>query len=205
MANDPSNPEINPRVYDFCVRAFRSTRKLLKLNIKLHQENPGENSLVRQGDIFLFNHFSRFETFIPQYLIREETGAYCRSVAAAEFFDGDERFSQFLYDIGVVPNDLPHLFPFLVREILHDRKLIVFPANRKIGFYPVDPFVLFMVLIIRKFVLYIQQYEDGCSKTDRESYNVQYGVELVSCDVTIKTYQIVFYHGLQILVSGSKY
>ncbi|MDJ0776672.1 MAG: alpha/beta fold hydrolase [Gammaproteobacteria bacterium] len=129
MANDPFNPEINPKVYDFCVRAFRSTRKLLKLNIKLHQENPGENSLVRQGDIFLFNHFSRFETFIPQYLIHEETGAYCRSVAAAEFFDGDDRFSQFLYDIGVVPNDLPHLFPFLVREILHDRKLIVFPEG----------------------------------------------------------------------------
>ncbi len=129
MANDPSNPQINPKVYNFCVRAFRSTRKLLKLNIKLHQENPGENSLVRQGDIFLFNHFSRFETFIPQYLIHEETGAFCRSVAAAEFFDGDDRFSQFLYDIGVVPNDLPHLFPFLVKEILHDHKLIVFPEG----------------------------------------------------------------------------
>ena len=129
MTNDPNHPQINPRVYNFCVRAFRSTKKLLKLNIKLHQENPGENSLVRQGDIFLFNHFSRFETFIPQYLIHEETGAYCRSVAAAEFFKGDERFGEFLYDIGVVPNNLPHLFPFLVREILHDRKLVVFPEG----------------------------------------------------------------------------
>ncbi|MDH3857151.1 MAG: alpha/beta fold hydrolase [Gammaproteobacteria bacterium] len=129
MPFDPENPEINTRVYNFCVRAFRTTKKLLKLNIKLHQDENAEHSTVQQGDIFLFNHFARFETFIPQYLINEATGAYCRSVAAAEFFEGDERFSQFLYSIGVVPNDLPNLFPFLAREILHGRKLVVFPEG----------------------------------------------------------------------------
>ncbi|HEY5738835.1 MAG TPA: hypothetical protein VIW27_03870, partial [Gammaproteobacteria bacterium] len=65
MAVDPENPQINLRVYDFCVRAFRSTRKLLKLNIKLHQDTPGVEHAVHDGDIFLFNHFARFETFIP--------------------------------------------------------------------------------------------------------------------------------------------
>jgi esterase/lipase len=129
MPTNTDNPEINTRVYDFCVRAFRTTRKLLKLNIKLHQEGSGENDPVHQGDIFLFNHFARFETFIPQVLINEATGAYCRSVASAEFFEGDERFSQFLYSIGVVPNDLPNLFPFMAREILHGRKLVVFPEG----------------------------------------------------------------------------
>ena len=129
MPANPDNPQINTRVYDFCVRAFRTTKKLLKLNIKLHQEGSGEDDPVHQGDIFLFNHFARFETFIPQVLINEATGAYCRSVASAEFFAGDERFSQFLYSIGVVPNDLPNLFPFLVREILHGRKLVVFPEG----------------------------------------------------------------------------
>jgi len=129
MPANRDNPQINSRVYDFCVRAFRTTKKLLKLNIKLHQDDSAENSAVQQGDIFLFNHFARFETFIPQYLINEATGAYCRSVAAAEFFEGDERFSQFLYSIGVVPNDLPNLFPFLAREILHGRKLVVFPEG----------------------------------------------------------------------------
>ncbi len=129
MATDPLRPEINTKVYDFCVRAFRTTKKLLKLNIKLHQDEEGEHGTVQQGNIFLFNHFARFETFIPQYLIAEATGAYCRSVAAAEFFEGDERFSQFLYSIGVVPNDLPNLFPFLAREILHGRKLVVFPEG----------------------------------------------------------------------------
>ncbi|MDH3389613.1 MAG: alpha/beta fold hydrolase, partial [Gammaproteobacteria bacterium] len=129
MSVDRENPEINTRIYKFCVRAFRTTKKLLKLNIKMHRDETAEEDPVQQGDIFLFNHFARFETFIPQYLIHEATGAYCRSVAAAEFFAGDERFSQFLYSIGVVPNDLPNLFPFLVREILHDRKLVVFPEG----------------------------------------------------------------------------
>jgi len=125
----PDNPEINFRVYNFCVKAFRSTRKLLKLNIKLHQDSESEQDPVQQGDIFLFNHFARFETFIPQYLIHEACGAHCRSVAAPEFFEGDERFSQFLYSIGVVPNSMPHLFPFLARELLHGRKLVIFPEG----------------------------------------------------------------------------
>ena len=129
MPEDPENPQINIKVYDFLVRAFRTTKKLLKLNIKLHQETIGEIDPAHQGDIFLFNHFARFETFIPQYLIHEATGAYCRSVASAEFFKGDDRFSQFLYAIGVVPNDLPNLFPFLAREILHGHKLVVFPEG----------------------------------------------------------------------------
>lgn len=115
--------------YDWCVKAFRTTRKLLKLNIKLHDEHhqPCEKT-IKQGDIFLFNHFARFETFIPQYLIHAETGDYCRSIASAEFF-ADERFATFLRSIGVVPNSMPDLFPFLAREILHGRKLIIFPEG----------------------------------------------------------------------------
>ncbi len=129
MTDQPEKPEISDKVYDFCVKAFRTTRKLLKLNIKLHRETNNGIDPVEHGDIFLFNHFARFETFIPQYLIHEATGAYCRSVASAEFFEGDDRFSQFLYSIGVIPNDMPHLFSFLVREILHGRKMVVFPEG----------------------------------------------------------------------------
>ena len=115
--------------YDWCTRAFRTTRKLLKLNIKLHDEShQSSKQTIEQGDIFLFNHFARFETFIPQYLIYAETGHYCRSIAAAEFFN-DQRFATFLRSIGVVPNTMPELFPFLAKEILHGRKLIVFPEG----------------------------------------------------------------------------
>ncbi|MCH8176932.1 MAG: alpha/beta hydrolase, partial [Proteobacteria bacterium] len=129
MPDNSLNPEISNTTYGLCVKAFRITKKLLKLNIKLHQDKEADMDAVKTGDIFLFNHFARFETFIPQYLIYEATGAYCRSIAASEFFEGDERFSQFLYAIGVVPNDLPNLFPFMAREILHGRKLVVFPEG----------------------------------------------------------------------------
>ncbi len=125
----PDDLSINTSTYDWCVKAFRTTKKLLKLNIKLHDSMQAENDSATQGDIFLFNHFARFETFIPQYLIHEATGAYCRSIASSEFFDGDDRFTQFLYSIGVVPNDLPNLFPFLAREILHGKKLVIFPEG----------------------------------------------------------------------------
>lgn len=115
--------------YDLCVRAFRTTRRLLRLNIKLHDDEDlpcGET--IDRGDIFLFNHFARFETFIPQYLIHAESGAYCRSIASAEFFD-DERFAAFLRSVGVVPNNLPNLFAFIASEILHGRKLVIFPEG----------------------------------------------------------------------------
>ena len=120
---------INTSTYDLCVKAFRTARKLLKLNIKLHSNPEAEIDAARDGNIFLFNHFARFETFIPQYLLHEETGAYCRSVASSEFFDGDSRFTDFLYSVGVIPNRMPGLFAFLAKEILHGRKLVMFPEG----------------------------------------------------------------------------
>ncbi len=127
MPEDLLASRLNTDTYDLCVKAFRTTRKLLKINIKLHIESEQDNHL-EQGDIFLFNHFSRFETFIPQYLIHEETGLYCHSIAASSFFK-DPKFSQFLYSVGVLPNNEEGLFPFLAREILHGRKLIIFPEG----------------------------------------------------------------------------
>ncbi len=111
--------------YEWSVRTFTMMRKLLSVNLKLHQQQDQ----VRSGDIFLFNHFARFETFIPQYLIYRESGAYCRSVAAAEFLEGDGRLARYLKSVGVVPNDLPELFPLLTREILHGFKVILFPEG----------------------------------------------------------------------------
>ena len=94
--------DLNQQTYDWCVRAFDRVKSLLGVRIKLHHEQ----GQIEQGDVFLFNHFARMETFIPQYLIYRETGAFCRSVAAAEFFKGDGRFKRVLTDLGAVPNDL---------------------------------------------------------------------------------------------------
>ncbi|MEM6999028.1 MAG: 1-acyl-sn-glycerol-3-phosphate acyltransferase, partial [Pseudomonadota bacterium] len=88
-----------------------------------------DSNQIKQGHIFLFNHFSRVETFMPQYFIYKETGAYCRSIAASSFFTNDNHFSNLLSALGVVPNNHPELMALLARDILAGRKIIVFPEG----------------------------------------------------------------------------
>jgi len=111
--------------YDWCVRAFSIVQSRLGLKIKFHHDE----GQVETGQIFLFNHFARFETVVPQYLINQATGAYCRCVASSELFRVSEKFSKFLFSVGALPNDLPGLLPFLAAEILKGRKVIVFPEG----------------------------------------------------------------------------
>ena len=110
--------EIDKTTYDWSLRAFRTLRKMLKVNIKLH----AESDQIQQGSIFLFNHFSRIETFIPQYLIHETSGDYCWSIASGEFFDDDSILSTYLKKLGVIPHDHQRLFPLLAKQILHGKK-----------------------------------------------------------------------------------
>ncbi|MDA0820966.1 MAG: alpha/beta fold hydrolase [Proteobacteria bacterium] len=117
--------DLNQQTYDWCVRAFGRVKNMLGVRIKLHHEQ----GQIEQGDIFLFNHFARAETFIPQYLIYRETGAFCRSVAAAEFFKGNGRFTQVLRDLGAVPSNHPDLMALLARDILRGRKIVIFPEG----------------------------------------------------------------------------
>lgn len=116
--------QINSSTYEWSVRIFTILKKILRVNLKLHHKGQ-----VDAGDIFLFNHFARFETFIPQYLIYRETGAQCRSVASKDFFVEGSAFSNYLLSVGAVPNDHPRLLPFLAEEILRGRKVIVFPEG----------------------------------------------------------------------------
>ena len=117
--------DIKQSNYDWCVRAFSFLEGRLGLNIKFHQEE----GQVEGGQIFLFNHFARFETVIPQYLIHQETGAYCRCVASKDLFAGSEGAASFLLGVGALPNDLPGLLPLLAAEVLKGRKVIVFPEG----------------------------------------------------------------------------
>ena len=117
--------EVRRSTYEWSVRLFRVLQKVLKVNVKLHHSEDQ----IEEGEIFLFNHFARFETFIPQYLIYRETGAMCRSVASAEFFAKEDAFTTYLLNAGAVPNNLPNLLPFLAREALRGRKIIVFPEG----------------------------------------------------------------------------
>ena len=122
---DSAGLEINTSTYDWCVKAFSVLQKRLGLRIEFHRED----GQAEAGQIFLFNHFARFETLIPPYLIHAETGAYCRCVAARELFAANNAFTRFLLGVGVVPNDFAGLLPFLAAEILRGRKVIVFPEG----------------------------------------------------------------------------
>ncbi len=107
------------------VRVMSILESRLSININLHDPDHCAES----GQIFLFNHFARFETFIPQYLIHKKTGAYCRSIASREFFSDNSVLSNYLLSLGAVPNDYPPLLPFLAAEILRGRKVVVFPEG----------------------------------------------------------------------------
>ncbi|MDV3242059.1 MAG: alpha/beta hydrolase, partial [Methylocaldum sp.] len=123
-----ADPEygINTSTYDWSVRVFRQIKKLLKVRITLH----GSPDIIDRGHIFLFNHFARFETFIPQYLMYEARKVYCCSVASAEFFEGEDSvLAGFLRDVGVIPNNYPRLLPWLAEQILLGRKVVIFPEG----------------------------------------------------------------------------
>ncbi|MGQ0659159.1 MAG: alpha/beta fold hydrolase [Chromatiales bacterium] len=117
--------QINPQTYEWSVRAFRAVSKWLGVNFKLHHDK----GQIEAGDIFLFNHFARVETFIPQYLIYTETGAFCRSVASRELFRKQDAFTRYIIELGVVPNNHPHLLFLLAADILKGRKIVIFPEG----------------------------------------------------------------------------
>lgn len=115
----------NSRYYAISGRVLDILTRVLKVNIALH----AERSEVAAGDVFLFNHFARFETFIPPYLIYRQAGSMCRTVASPAFFYGNDAASKLLRGLGAVPADYPNLFPFLAAEIIRGHKVIVFPEG----------------------------------------------------------------------------
>lgn len=117
-------PDIDNSYYNRSVRLFAAVEKLLSVNLELYAD-----AQTLQGDIFLFNHFSRFETFIPQFLIYEKTGAYSCAIASGEFFKESNFLSNYLKEVGVFPHDHPRLFPMLAGQILRGRKVIIFPEG----------------------------------------------------------------------------
>ena len=119
------NFEIHDPTYLWSIRIFRVLRKMLGINLRLHQAD----ATMDDGDILVFNHFARFETFIPQFFVYEETGAKCRSIAAAELVSGDDALPTFLRRVGAVSNTMPGLLPFLAAEVLRGRKVVVFPEG----------------------------------------------------------------------------
>ncbi|MGR8932115.1 MAG: alpha/beta hydrolase [Gammaproteobacteria bacterium] len=117
-------PDIDTALFSRSVKLFSAVKHLLGVKLELYADTQ-----VLQGDIFLFNHFSRFETFIPQFLIFQETGAYSCAIASGEFFRENSALSTYLRQVGVFPHDHPALFAMLATQILRGRKVVVFPEG----------------------------------------------------------------------------
>jgi len=117
--------QLKPSTYEWTVRLFHHFKKLLGINIKLH----GDTALLEQGEIFLFNHFARTETFLPHYVIHRETGAMCRCIATRSIFTGSRAFRNYLAQVGVIPNNHENLLPILVADIIRGRKVIIYPEG----------------------------------------------------------------------------
>ena len=115
----------NLRSIERTVRYMTRLQRALSLNIRIHRPH----GRIDDGDIYLFNHFARFETFIPQYLIYQQTGMLSRSVASAEFFV-NPTLGRYLRGVGAMPNNHPRLLPFLAAELLRGRKVVIFPGRR---------------------------------------------------------------------------
>jgi esterase/lipase/1-acyl-sn-glycerol-3-phosphate acyltransferase len=98
-----------------------------RTGIKVHVSEAPD--ALREGDIFLFNHFTRFETVVAPYILFRETGQMARSVAYSGLFKVNDTMSKIIYQSGAVPNNLPRLLPFLAEEILRGRKVIIFPEG----------------------------------------------------------------------------
>ncbi len=127
MANRPYPEQwsdIDTKLYERSVMAFSTVKKMLSVKMKLYADTQAS-----QGSIFLFNHFSRFETFIPQFLIFEQTGAYSCAIASGEFFKEDTVLSRYLKTVGVFPHNHQRLFPLLAAQVLRGRKVIIFPEG----------------------------------------------------------------------------
>jgi len=118
-------PDIDTKLYNRSVKLFNAVKNMLSVKLDLHTDSQ----VVLEGDIFLFNHFSRFETFIPQILIYEKTGAYSCAIASGEFFKEDNVLSRYLKNVGVFPHNHERLFPLLAGHILRGRKVIIFPEG----------------------------------------------------------------------------
>ncbi|MBE9504561.1 MAG: alpha/beta fold hydrolase [Proteobacteria bacterium] len=124
---DPKEFTINEQSYRLTYTALNVLLKISPLKINIHNlENKATS-----GTIFLFNHYTRFETFIPQYILHGDAQVYCRAVADHSLFAGS-LLGDYLKSVGAIPDNLENMMNYLVDEINCGRKLIIFPEGAMI-------------------------------------------------------------------------
>ncbi|MAY03430.1 MAG: hypothetical protein CMQ38_10725 [Gammaproteobacteria bacterium] len=120
--------QFNVDTYEKCLKIFDGLDDHLGMKLYLH----AEQETLEKGQIFLFNHFARFETVIPVYIFYKHLRAFTRTIADANLFAGKSKLGRFLLGAGAIPNNMDGLLPFLAAEILKGRKVVIFPEGRMV-------------------------------------------------------------------------
>lgn len=115
-------------VYENSRRAFQAAEDYLGIKLFIH----AEEGVLESGQIFLFNHFARFETVIPAYVFYKRLNVFTRTIADHNLFKVNDKLDNFLFGAGAVPNNLPGLLPFLAAELLKGHKVVIFPEGAMI-------------------------------------------------------------------------
>ncbi len=124
MAKQHTIPPINTAMIDKIMRNYNRMKD--KLGLRIHVHNP--EHLV-EGQIFLYNHFARFETVIPHYINHQLAGAYTRTIADKGLFGVNKKLTNIMLEGGAVPNNQEGLLPFLAAEVLRGNKIVIFPEG----------------------------------------------------------------------------
>lgn len=116
------------KVKDSTYARYMSVMDTVRNHLHIFLQTTQQNNALAMGDIFLFNHFTRFETALPPYLIFKKTNQITRSVAHHSLFKVPG-LGNHLRAAGAVPSNMPGLLPFLAKEILRGRKVVIFPEG----------------------------------------------------------------------------
>ena len=112
-------------VYEKSKKAFQAAEDYLGIKLFVH----AKEGALETGQIFLFNHFARFETVIPAYIFYKRLNVFTRTIADHNLFNVNDTLDNFLFGAGAVPNNLPGLLPFLAGELLKGHKVVIFPEG----------------------------------------------------------------------------
>lgn len=121
---DPENYEFNEQRYRLTYNVIKLLLKISPLSVNVH----GLGDKAGKSGIFLFNHFTRFETFIPQYILYDAGRMLCRAVADYKLFE-DDLLGDYLRSVGAMPNNLKNIMDFMVGEINEGKSLVIFPEG----------------------------------------------------------------------------
>lgn len=115
-------------IYEKSLKLFHIAEKYLGLKLHVHATDEA----LENGQIFVFNHFVRFETVVPVYIFYQRLHQFTRTIADHELFEVNASLSRFLRGAGAVPNNMPGLLAFLAGELLKGHKVVIFPEGRMV-------------------------------------------------------------------------